>query len=611
MFKEYKIENMIRTLVLISLLLIAGCTTQQQTIDDPSLNENTNKPGSNELKNRALEHFIAGSTAETKGDYASAILEFQDALRLDPSPGVHYALAKNYLYLNRLPLALQHSKKSVEMDSSSIEYYDLLSDIFSVTRQYDSAAAVLEKMIELDSSQFNSYYKLARIYENSKPLQAIAIYEKLSNVFGPDWSILVRVAELYEQLGRTDDAIKSIEDLLTIDPANSALQKLLSELYQRSKQYDKALEIINEITEFTPDDLDARERKAQIFIEMGDWNSAADEYKYFLDNKNIPLEVKIRIGSAYFSKSLQDSSLTPVAKNFFESIDKDTSDWQVKMYLGAIALNEKQDSTAIKYFEKVTELANWNVEGWVQLGGLYFDNRRYNEAAKLMKEAIELFPDDFAVNLILGLSMAQENQHTEAVSYLKKSVDLNPNDINALSAYAYTLSQLKQNEEAINYLKRALVISPDDVNLLGTLGLIYNSLEMWNECDSTYSRALEIDSMNALVNNNYAYSLSERDVNLDEALRMVKISIEAEPDNTSYLDTIGWVYYKLGNYEEAKKYLERAIEIGGERAVMLDHLGDVIFKMGQKELALELWQKAFDLDTSNQEIKNKIDKGEI
>lgn len=602
---------MYRILIALSLLFLLGCSSEKQLTDNTNDELTENKIVTTDLKKKALEHFIAGSTAEAKGDYAGAILEFQDALRFDPSAGVHYALAKNYLFLNRLPLALQHGKKSVELDSSGVDYYDLLADIFSATRQYDSAAVVLEKLLVLDSSRFNSYYKLARIYESSKPLKAISIYEKLTAIVGAEWTILVRVAELYEQLGRNDDAINTIEELLIIDPANTALQKLLSELYQRSKQYDEALSVIEDILELTPDDLDARERKAQILIEKGDWNAAAVEYTYFLSNNGIPLESKIRIGSAYFSQSLSDSTLTSTTKKFFETIDSDTTDWQVKMFLGAIALNEKNDSAAIKYFQQVTELANWNVQGWIRLGGLYFDNQKYEEAAKLMHEAIIQFPDDFAVNLILGLSLAQNNHHDDAIGYLKKSVELNPNDINALSAYAYTLSQLKQNDEAITYLKKALIISPDDVNLLGTLGLIYNSLEMWDECDSTYGRALKIDSMNALVNNNYAYSLSERGSNLEEALRMVEIAIEADPDNTSYLDTIGWVYYKLGNYVEAKKYLERAIEIGGERAVMLDHLGDVIFKMGQRDYALELWQKAYNLDTTNQELKLKIEKGEI
>jgi len=126
-----------------------------------------------------------------------------------------------------------------------------------------------------------------------------------------------------------------------------------------------------------------------------------------------------------------------------------------------------------------------------------------------------------------------------------------------------------------------------------------------------YERALQIDSQNALVNNNFAYSLSERGERLKDALTMAEIAIAADPNNTSYLDTIGWVYFKLGNYREAKNNLEKAIEIGGERAVMLEHLGDIMFKLGDTQKAKSLWQKSYDLDTTNVTLKSKIDKGEI
>ena len=136
-------------------------------------------------------------------------------------------------------------------------------------------------------------------------------------------------------------------------------------------------------------------------------------------------------------------------------------------------------------------------------------------------------------------------------------------------------------------------------------------MEKWAECDSIYERALQIDSQNALVNNNYAYSLSERGERLNIALKMVEIAITAVPDNSSYLDTIGWVYFKLGKYQEAKNYLEKAIEIGGESAVMLEHLGDVMSKLGDAQKAKMLWQKAYEFDKTNVTLKSKIDKGEI
>ena len=597
--------------VFIGLLFSFGCSSSKEITQNKIETKSEIDRAEKDYKKKAMDHFINGSIAETKGDFATAVLEFQDALNLDPSAGVYYALGKNYYNLNKLSLAIQNSRKAIELNPYQKEYFILLSNVYSTARQFDSAAVTLENALRLDSMDVELYYKLARLYETSKPLKAIETYEKVTAIIGPDWNVLIRVAELYEKLGNLDAAVSSIEKLVSLDPANVSLQKILIDFYQKSNKLDKSLEVANDILELTPDDLDTRERKAQILISQGKWELAADEYNYILKQKDVPLDIKIRIGASYFNRSLKDSSLTKVTKDFFQTIDKDTVDWQVKMFLGAVAINEKRDSAAIEYFKVVTDLARWNVDAWIRLGGLYFDNKKYEEAVKVMDEAIELFPDDFTTNLILGLSLAQLDKHSDAKPYLKKSVELNPNDLNSLSAYAYTLSQLKENDLAVNYLRQALTIKLDDVNLLGTLGLIYDAMEKWIECDSVYEHALQIDSQNALVNNNYAYSLSERGERLKEALRMAEIAIAADPDNTSYLDTIGWVHFKLGNYRDAKNYLEKAIEIGGERAVMLDHLGDVMFKLGDTQEAKLLWQKAFDLDNTNVTLKSKIDKGEI
>ncbi len=590
-------------------LLLAACSAQKSVVKTNNLNFDTISEPEIDTTNDALNLFIDGSIAEAEGNYANAIIFYQSVLKLEPRSGVYFALAKNYLYLNKLSLALQNARQAIRLDSNKTDYLNLLTDIYLSANQNDSAAVTLNKIIRLDSSNINAYYRLARIYESNKPLKAINIYNKITNIIGPDWNVLMHVSELYAGLGNFKEAAYSIKKLLTIDPGNIGLQKLLAEYYQRAKMYGDAMKVINQVIAGSPDDLDAYDRKAQIYLAQNDWTNAAKEYDFILKQPKVPLKMKLRIGASYFEQSFKDSTLLPIAKNFFETIDKDTTDWQVKMYLGAIAVNEKKDSTAIKDFKEATKLASWNVEAWVRLGGLYFDNQKYDEAASVMKVAIKSFPEDFRVNLILGLSLAQNNHNKDAEPFLKKAVELQPNDITALSAYGYTLSQLKHNTEAIKYLKKALTISPKDINLLGTLGLIYDGEKKWAQCDSVYELALKIDSTNDLINNNYAYSLSERGIKLDEALKMAKIAIKAKPTNASYLDTMGWIYFKLGNFNEAEKYVEKSIKINDKNSDVYEHLGDIEMKMGKKNEALEAWKKALKLDKNNKELKLKIEKG--
>jgi tetratricopeptide (TPR) repeat protein len=595
----------------ILLLAVNGCSAQKEILK-------VNKAGTEapyavfeDSSKSAMEQFINGSVAETKGDLSSAISFYLLALKLDPKSGIYYAIAKDYLNLNKLPQALEYSKKAVALDSTQIDYLELLSDIYSNTRQNDSAAAVLSKIISMDSSNVEAYYRLARIYEINRPAMAISIYQTITNIIGPDWNVLMHVSELQAGQENFKGAAASVKQILTLDPGNSALKKLLAEYYQRAKMYDEAINVIDDVLSSNPDDLDAHDRKAQIYLSENKWDTASGEYSYILKQPNVPLDLKIRIGATYFEQSFKDTALIPITKKFFKTIDKDTANWQVKMYLGAIALNEKNDQDAIENFKAATQLASWNVEAWVRLGGLYFDNKKYDEAIKVLHEAIIYFPEDFRVNLILGLSLAQLNKNAEAKVNLKKAAELNPKDITALSAYGYNLSQLKENDEAVVFIKKALSITPEDVNLLGTLGLIYDGQKKWNECDSVYEKALSLDSSNALLNNNFAYSLSERGIKLDRALKMAKIAITAEPNNSAYLDTIGWIYFKAGDFNSAIGYIQKAIKVGGEKPDILEHLGDIQYKMGERDKAKLNWQKALDLDKNNIELKQKIEKGEI
>jgi len=597
-------------LLLLLSVIIVGCSGSEVTQTNKSTGQTVTTPESRQQK--AVEHFVNGSIAESKSDYPTAIVEYNEALKYDTSSGICFALAKSYFTVNKLRDALKFSKLSVELDSTKTEYNLLLADIYINARENDSAAVILQKIIASDSSDINVYYKLARLYENTRPLEAIKIYDKIIDIIGLDWNVLLHVAELYEKLGYKEKAAESVQGLLLLDPSNIELQKLAIDFYARNGYYDEALDMLDDIILTMPDDLEARERRAQIFIMQNNWEEASNEFKYIIEKPDVPLEAKINIGATYFAKSFSDSTALPIAKEFFESINNDTTYWQVKLYLAAIALNEGNDSLAIKNFKYVTENASWHQESWITLGGLYFDNQKYEDAETIMLEAIERFPNSYAINLILGLSLAQQNKTLESKDYLEKAVELNPNDLNSLSAYGFTLSQLQENEEAIKYLKRALRLDPNNVNVLGQLGLLYNNMDMMAESDSLYELALQVDPQNALINNNYAYSLSERDLQMDRALIMIEIAIAADSSNSSYLDTYGWIFYKLGKYDEAYFYIQKAIEAdGNDNAVLLEHLGDVLYMQGKKNEALEYWERALDLDSTNDSLINKVSTGAI
>lgn len=589
---------------LIIIFVLFGCSSSPEITKESS-------PESAKNKEYAKELFISGSLHEMKGNYTDAIIDYQEALRLDPSPGIHFALAKNFMRIKKLPAALIHAKDAVKGDTDNFEYNYLLASIYQLGNQPDSAAKVYESIISKNPSDERAYYSLAQIYESSKPLKALELYHKLIDLIGPEWNVLVNIANLNERIGNVEGTISTIEELIQIDPDNLRMRKLLVESYLKTEKYDKALNLTEELLIQFPEDINLIEYKANALIQSDRWTEGAEEYVKLSERADMHFESKIKIGAAFFNHAGKDSLSLPRAKKIFNDIDADTTHWQVKLYLAQIALHENEDSTAVDYFKSAGELAPWNPQIFMSLGGLLFDSGRYKEAIEILEPVIERFPDEFALNLILGISYTQSTEYEKSEPYLKKSLLLNPDDFTSLYAYGITLNQLKKEEEALIYLNRALEKEPMNVSLIGTIGLIEENLGNHDKSAELYEYALSIDSENALVLNNYAYSLAERDIELEKALQMVEKALEIDPYNSSYLDTIGWVYFKLGDYEKARDYIYQSLKENEDNAEVTDHLGDVYFKLNNKIKALEYWEKAFELDPEREGLKEKIQKGEL
>lgn len=592
-------------LSLLSLIIIVSCSSD---ISKKSLPSSSVKIDNEKL---AIEKFVNGSIQEIKGNIQEAINEYNIALSYAEKPGIHYALAKNYYRINKLAPALLHARKAAQLEPDNKEFLFLLASVYNASHLEDSSIAVYEKIISMDSTDAAAYFQLAQLYEKNRPKQALAIYKKLIDMIGPDWNVLVNMIDLNERLGNNEDSITFLEELIKLNPSDLQLQKLLIDSYIKTKNYDKALKICEEALISYPEDIGLLELKGNIFIQQDKWNDAAQVYEKIFDSREIDFNQKLKIASLFMMASEKDSTNLFTAKKFFEKLNKDSTDWQINASLGEIEIKLKNDSSAIEYFKKAVSLAEWNSQLWIRLGGLLFDRRKYSDVISLLADAVEKFPNDFAINLIYGLSLSQNNEHQKAKIYLERAVNINPDDITSLTAYGYTLNQLKDEEGALKILNRALAIDPKNIDIIGMAALIYDSQKNFAMSDSLYSEALKIDSTNALILNNYAYSLAERGIKLEEALRMSKKAIEKEPKNASYLDTIGWIYYQLGDYKTAKKYIEESIKQDSKSATVTDHLGDVYFKLGNKEKAKEFWQKALELEPSNEKIKQKLEKGEL
>jgi len=559
------------------ILLISGCSSSDniaQEQREPKISAEQQK----ENRSAAMRLFIDGSVKESKGQYADAILDYQEALRYDKDAAIYYALAKNYFMLKRLVPAAEYALEAVKLDSSKIDYRELLAQIYIQAGQFDNAVSTYRSILALDSNHVNALYTLAQLLQRSRPFESLHLYERIVTRQGPSWDVLLQIAQLNSMLQRYDKAADAFEQMLKLDPGNIVVQQNLADMYLRLKQYDKATAIVNDVLEKNPDNYFVRATLVDIYLQQNNWNSARKEMDIILAADSLDPDLHFRIGLAFFSQTLKDSSLIDDAISVFRKFEEQyPSDWRSYLYLGVLYRQTKKDSLAEVYLNKATTSANWNADSWWQLGWLYFDRQDFQEVIRIMNKAKTYVPDDFRIHLLLGIAYNRAGMNNDSRVALERAYELNPNDINVLSS----------------------------------LGLTYDALQMHAESDSAYERALRIDPDHALVLNNYAYSLSERKQQLDRAMKMSKRSLEKDSTNSSYLDTYGWILYQLGRYEEALPYIQKAVDLGDASAVVLEHLGDVYAKLERLEEAKKYWQRALEKDQKNAALRAKLERGTL
>jgi len=563
-------------------VLLTGCGASEQTAQDSAGAKGRQAALERQIQERnrdlALQHFINGAVLDSQGDHAKAILEYQDALRYDQDPAIHFAISKDYSLLGKHALAAQHAREAVRRDSTNISYRENLAQIFLNAFQVEQAIREYEAILAIDPYNESVEYSLARLYQSTKPLRALEIYDRLLDRAGEKWDLLLHTTEILSGLGRWKEVAERYQRMIELDPSNRNLRVQQAEAFARAGEMEKAVGILLGMVERNESDWTVVAALADLYLDQGEFQKAIEMYSRLLTKEKDNPEVKLRIGIAYFGKIQSDSSFIPRAQSMFDDVLRLTpTDWRPHWYLGAIASIQRKDSLAATYFTRVTELEEKNVEAWWFIGTHYFDRGNNDEVLKVMERARRALPSEARFFFLTGL----------------------------------TYSRMQQSENAATYLEQALKLKPDDLNTLSSLALTYDGMKRYSRSDSLYERALELDPDFHLVLNNYGYSLAERGIQLERALDMAHQAVEAEPDNASYLDTLGWVYFKLGNYAEAKRFIEKAIATDNASATIIEHMGDVIFMLGQKEKAREYWQQAFELDAKNELLREKIARGSL
>jgi predicted Zn-dependent protease len=218
--------------------------------------------------------------------------------------------------------------------------------------------------------------------------------------------------------------------------------------------------------------------------------------------------------------------------------------------------------------------------------------RRFDRAEALARENLARNPAQPRMTRLLAQALAKGGKPAEALQLMEAGAASNPRSREYVVGLADLYTEQKRGDDAVRTLEQARKTFGDDEVLTMRMATAYEVGGKLTEAEQELRRLLAGDPLNANALNSLSYMLADRGMRLPEAVELAQRAVKIEPDNPSYLDTLGWALFKHGKAEEADVPLARAASVLTANSVIQDHHGDVLSRRGRHADAVAAWERA-------------------
>ena len=280
--------------------------------------------------------------------------------------------------------------------------------------------------------------------------------------------------------------------------------------------------------------------------------------------------------------------------------------------LGAVGGRQGDELAAMIYLRLSLFLEPNNGLALVTLADVYERLKQNEQAIDAYDSVSEKSPLRVNADIQIGLLLETMDKKDEATKILTDLVKEHPNDAEAQTALGNLLRSRKDFTGAIDAYTKALALSKGPEKALWSLyyyrGIAYERAKNWPPAEADFKKALELYPEQPLVLNYLGYSWVDKNMNLDEAFKMLRRAVALRPQDGYIVDSLGWAHYRLGRYDEAVKDLERAVDLKPSDPVINDHLGDAYWRVGRKLEAQFQWNHARDLKPEPDDLEKILAK---
>lgn len=495
--------------------------------------------------------------------------------------GAYYDLARLYFKENRSDKSAEYIKKAIVLDGNNVWYKTQYAEILVQNKQYEEAAKLFDEIAKTEKYNDDYLLKAFNLYQHvGKYDEALATINKYLEKEPDNEEAIDLKKKLLLKRNDVDGVVKVLEGQIARNPQEGKYYAELAEVYDNNKLTGKAAEMYRKIEEQFSDDPTVQLTLSEYYKKNNNRQKYEEYVKKLVTNKSLDADVQLGILGPMIIEGGNDSTMRRQGLEIITILaEQHPENSKVAAFYGdVLAYNNKIDKAAEAYKKSISiDPSSYKV--WESLLFAYTDKAGADSLIKYSERALKLFPNQAMFHYLNGVGYMNKKDYAKSIKAITRGIDMQPEDN-----------------------------KPQLVQMYTGLGDVYNLAKRYTASDSSYDYALKLDPMNATVLNNYAYYLSVRGVRLEDAERMSKKSLEVRKDEPTFMDTYGWILYKQGKYKDAQEYIQKAIDANGENAdgTLWEHLGDIYYKQGNVDKAVECWTKAKEKGTENMDIDKKI-----
>jgi len=542
---------------------------------------------------------------------------------------------------NVLDQAIAEFEKIVALQPKSVEDRMVLGQLYNVKHDDKKAEEEFKTAKALEPDSEEVILNLARLYGESGDLAHAA--KVIEDVPAADRSPRMEFAlgETYDQLKQTKDAIAAYRRAAEMDPEDTRTLDALGQALLKDDQLDEALKQFTELAKADPEDPDALVHICEIQRRQGKYEEALATIRKAqkLDsmkqdpasqealeagfNEGLLLDVLGRYDEAaqVYQKMVD---LTSHANGAYTGTEKSNRSIFLER-LGAVYQEEDKTDQAIAAFQKMIDMGgDAAVRGYQGEVDAYREAKQFDKAIAVSRKAVDADPKNREFKLMLAAELADQGKADEGLGLARGLLDNSENDRQvwlALGQMNIRLKRWKDAEEAFNKAGARTTKKEDRTYLLFLRGEWAERQKHYGPAERFFREALDLEPESAMTLNYLGYMMADRGTRLPEALQMIRKAVELDPINGAYLDSLGWVYFKMGEYELAEENLRQALERDRTDPTVLDHMGELYAKTGRIRLAAAQWElslaeyaksAAADVDPADvAKVQRKLDSARV